>query len=335
MSWNDFEHQVWKTLKNIELHNNSRFVLAISGGLDSMALLEVMLQIKPQAEFKVAYFHHGEVVVNEAVASGTDEDADQASDEVLKLQKYRDDVGDLIQKHLSRFPNHQIQFITEKSEVLLKTEQQMRESRWSFLKKVANDSQPILTAHHLDDWVETLTLKLIRGVGPDGFVNFKMWDGVVFRPFLQTMKSDLQAYVQEKNISYLEDPSNKSDQYLRNWLRLEWFKSLDEKNPLGYQNYSRSLLRLQQALIEKDEFNLQFLTHDGVTGLDRNWYFSLSSHNQLRALALYLRHHSIFNFTQGQLEEIKKRLDKNQKDLTFNSTHVKWVINALQIMIEY
>jgi len=55
--------------------------------------------------------------------------------------------------------------------------------------------------------------------------------------------------------------------------------------------------------------------------------------DQLRGLALFLKSHQIHNFTSGQLEEIKKRLDNNQKDITFEILGKKWVINASQIML--
>lgn len=316
MAWTNFEHQIWKTLKKYDLDQQNDFILAVSGGVDSMALLEVMLSVKPQARFTVAYYHHG-----------PSDDVEQAN--------YRNRCAELIVKTLIKFPEAQIHFKTEKSLVQLTSEASFREARWKFIKNLRTEAQPILTAHHLDDWVETLTLKLIRGVGPEGFTGFRQWDGTIFRPFLECHKADLQSYTTERKVEFIEDPSNQSDHYLRNWLRNEWFRMLDEKNPSGYQNYSRSLLRLQQSLETNQSFQLQFFNDDSTAGLDRSWYFGLSEPDQIRALSLFLRHHSIFNFTGGQLEEVKKRLDKNQKDLTFTVISVKWVINATQIMLAF
>lgn len=317
MAWTNFEHQLWKTLKKYELENEAHFVLAVSGGIDSMALLQAMVTVKPQAHFTVAYFHHGDA-------------------ETETQTQYRNRCEQIIRKTCEELSSSvKIEFQTARAIEKLTSEASMRDARWDFLKSLVTENQPILTAHHLDDWVETLTLKLIRGVGPDGFINFKAWDGVVFRPFLECHKSDLKTYIDSKNTKYIDDPSNESDHYLRNWLRNEWFRSLDEKNPSGYQNYSRSLLQLQQSLVEKQGFSLQFYQNKTELGLDRSWFFSLSDEYQLKALALFLRHHSIFEFTQGQLKEIKKRLDKNQKDLTFTIIHVKWVINATQIMLAF
>ncbi|MBC7465753.1 MAG: tRNA lysidine(34) synthetase TilS [Bdellovibrio sp.] len=316
MAWSNFEHQLWKTLKQHDLDQETHFVLAVSGGIDSMALFESMATVKPQAQLTVAYFHHG------------------VSDHPTQTD-YRNQCERVIRQACERFSTVKIEFKTEQSKTKLLSEASMREARWNFLKSLTSENQPILTAHHLDDWVETLTLKLIRGVGPEGFTSFKAWDGVVFRPFLECHKAELKEYIDSKHIEFIEDPSNESDHYLRNWLRHEWFRSLDEKNPSGYQNYSRSLLQLQQSLVSNQSFSLQFYQNKTELGLDRNWFFSLSNEYQLKALALFLRQHRIFDFTQGQLKEINKRLDKNQKDLIFTVIHVKWVINATQIMLAF
>lgn len=314
MAWSNFEHLIWNTLKKHELDLRDEFILAVSGGLDSMAMLEVMQAIKPQAKLIVAYYHHGD----------TDDEAQK---------NYRDQCQDLIQKAVTSNPN--IIFKTQKSSAILNSEAEFRDARWSFLNSLQTANQPILTAHHRDDWVETLTLKMIRGVGPDGFLAFKAWDGRVFRPFLECGKADLKQYLDSKNRSFLEDPSNQSLDYLRNWVREIWFPMLDEKNPSGYQNYSRSMLRIQQNLQDANEFSLHFHDENGVSGLDRMWFFSLGETQQLKALAQFLRYNQIFQFTEGQLKEIKKRLDKNQKDLTFTLINIKWVINATQIVLEF
>ena len=312
MSWTDLEHTIWKNLKDAGLDQKPSYFLAISGGMDSMALLHLMLRLKPQSQLKVAYYNHGIT-------------AD------LKQNEFRIQCLDLIKNFCDS--NENIEFVTEESRVSLSSEAEMRSARWAFLNKHKINNEPVITAHHLDDWTETLTLKLIRGVGPEGFTAFKIWDGQIFRPFLQTSKKELSQYVNQQKITWLEDPSNESDLYLRNWLRNTWFKSLDDKNPSGYLNFSRSLLRLCQELDQNQPFELQFFRNSPELGLDRQWYISLTDKLQLKALSLFIRHHSILDVTAGHLAEIQKRLDKNQKDITFTLAHVNWVINETQIVL--
>ncbi len=312
MAWTDLEHSVWKVLKDAGLEQRQRYFLAISGGVDSIAMLQIFLRLRPTAQLTVAYYHHG-----------------PSSDN--SLQAFRDSCLKLLESFCKSHSS--IYFVSHRSDSELPSEAAMRSARWSFLRANSLPGEPIITAHHLDDWTETLTLKLIRGVGPDAFTAFKIWDGHIFRPLLETTKQMIVAYAEAQKLNWCDDPSNSSDHHLRNWLRLEWFKSLDDKNPSGYENYSRSLLRLCQALDQNQTFALQFFNNSPELGLDRLWYFSLTDRLQLKALALFLRHHSISNVTTGHLAEIQKRLDKNQKDITFMLAHVKWVINETQIVL--
>lgn len=308
--WNNFEHQVWSQLKKYNLENASSYLIAVSGGLDSMVLLEVMLRLRPQALLRAAYFHHG-----------------PCSPEQLK---FRNKALQLVKHKISA----SIEFVTAQSEIELKTEAEMRTARWQFLQHVRRQDEAIITAHHLDDWTETALLKMIRGTSLEGISAFKTWNSNIFRPFLRLSKSELLNYGRDQKVQWIEDPSNKSEDYLRNWLRENWLKELESKQSGAVANLSRSLLQIIEQYEMNSTFDLIF--HQAVVsqGLDRSWYMGLSEADQLKALALYLKTQQIFKFTRGQLEEIRKRLDKNQKEITFTLIDRKWVVNALQIMLE-
>ncbi|MEQ1722847.1 MAG: ATP-binding protein, partial [Pseudobdellovibrio sp.] len=147
-------------------------------------------------------------------------------------------------------------------------------------------------------------------------------------------KSELLDYAQKQNIDWNTDPSNLDESYLRNWIRENWLKQLDEKVNLGSKNLAKSFFRIADLIAEHSTFELEIDEKSDGFALSRGWYVSLSKADQLRALSLYLKKHQIFNFTTGQLEEIRKRLDKNQKDITFELLARKWVINASQIMLQ-
>ncbi len=314
-NWTDLEHQSWRQLKELGLSEHNNFVLAISGGLDSMVLLEVFARVKPAAQLKVAYFHHGSCMSD-------------------SQKSHRDRAQELVQKKVFSLNKHNITFHTSRSETQLESEEEFRRARWEFLRglKAANDV--LVTAHHLDDHFETLLLKLLRGTALDGFTAFKMWNHDVFRPLLQHTKVELAAYAAERELTWEEDPSNGESHYLRNWVRDVWLKGLDEKIEGGSKNLAKSLMRVVQAADLSGSFELVFEPQGEEKALGRIWYMSLIKANQLRALSLFLKRRQIFDFTGGHLDEIRKRLDKNQKDITFELLGRKWVINASQIMLE-
>lgn len=317
--WTSLEHHVWKKLKEFSLETHDNFILAISGGLDSMVLLEVLVNLKPQANFKVAYYHHG-------------------PSNFKSQEEFRDRAYEVVQQRVQSFNKKNVIFVGGRSSNELLSEDKMRSARWSFLRGLVHSNEVVVTAHHLDDRLETMLLKMIRGTSIDGLFSFKIWNHEILRPFLETTKQDLLVYAQTAELYWVEDPSNSEDHYLRNWVREKWLKDLDEKLPAGSKNLSKSLLRINEFVGEvKGEgqsLELELGLNTDATGLNRQWFVSLSRENQLRSLALFLKKHQMYNFTSGQLKEIQKRLDKNQKDIKFELLGRKWVINASQIMLQ-
>jgi tRNA(Ile)-lysidine synthase len=314
-SWNGFEHRVWNSFKEFDLNRRESFVVACSGGLDSMVLLDLICRLKPQAEIKVAHFHHG-----------------PAKDQ--KQLQFRDQALECVKHKISTLNHSNLKLYFEKSEILLNSEEEMRNARWAFIRSCRESDEPILTAHHLDDWFETLMLKMLRGTSLDGLQTFQFWNQEILRPFLNNSKSDLKQQATDRKIEWVEDPSNQSESYLRNWLREKWFKDLESQYPGALQNFSLSMQRVMEEATQVSHFEIQLVEQQSKLGLNRAWYTGLSRPQQIRALALYLKSQQIFDFTLGQLQEINKRLDKNQKDITFVILQRKWVINASQIMLD-
>lgn len=166
-----------------------KYIVAVSGGVDSMVLLDVMRQAGNH-ELIVAHFDHGirpdshldaEFVSNVAKYHG------------LPFETKREDLG------------------PSASEVLA------RERRYAFLHELAEKYDArIATAHHLDDLVETVVINITRGTGWRGVA---VLDSKVIRPLIDTEKSELINYARRNNIPWREDPTNASDAYLRNRIR--------------------------------------------------------------------------------------------------------------------
>lgn len=314
--WTDFEHSIWKKLKAFSLHEKESFILAVSGGLDSMVLLQVMQSLKPKAQLIVAHYHHG-----------PSHDSD--------LLNYRDNTFKLVEQVCAE---KKLIFISGKSSEILSSEDSMREKRFTFFAEVQK-SYPeaiLTTAHHKDDLLETWLLKMVRGAGPESLKNFAFWNQKILRPLLDFEKKELKQYANSHGVIWLDDPSNAQNDYLRNWLRNEWLKQLSDKIPGSLVNLTDSLGRLIAEIDSFDENSV--INYDSPTPT-KGWVlrheFLLMGHSErLTTLAKLLRGLGQRDFSQGQLEEVVKRLDKNQKDLIFSIAGVNWFINAQQIMVE-
>lgn len=115
------------------------------------------------------------------------------------------------------------------------TEAAAREARYRVLIHGLEPGERLLTAHHRDDQVETLLLRLLRGAGPHGLASIeprrRCGPGWLVRPLLDVGRSDLEAYAREHTLAWLEDPANTDTSFDRNFLRHRVLPLLRERWP--------------------------------------------------------------------------------------------------------
>jgi tRNA(Ile)-lysidine synthase len=304
--WLDLEHHLWQELKEQDLVDK-KILVGFSGGVDSLALLWALHRVK-KTEVEACYVHHG-------------------AGENLS---YRDLAENFCRKFCA---DHGISFYVQKNlKQNLNSEAELRDFRHSALEELRKQTSAdfLALAHHREDLLETRLLRLIRGTGPQGLEAMRVLQGKLFRPLLRVSKKELQEYLTKFSYEAIEDPSNQDLNPLRNWLRQEWLVALENRQPGGVNSLGRSLEILAESLEEstlpKDLFQADFIS--------RAHYLALSKPQQKQALAKFLLEMGTQNFSQSHLEEIQKRLDNPQKDLTFRVSGVEWVINAQQIRVQ-
>ncbi len=202
------------------LLGKERVLIAVSGGLDSMALLDIMARLAPtlQLELAVAHFDHG--LRGEASQEDAAFVVEQAKLRGLKTYVGRGDVKKLA------------------SQLRLSLEDASRKARYQFLERVARKHAygVVFTAHNANDNAETLLLNLIRGTGVRGMAAIpplrRLAEGVFLgRPLLGSERGDLEIYVSEMQVDWHEDITNRSPQFTRNRVRHELLPALLEFNP--------------------------------------------------------------------------------------------------------
>lgn len=168
-----------------------KFLLAVSGGVDSVVLLDLMLRSRPSRDVTVAHVDHGIR-------------AESANDArfVQALAKVRG-----------------VNFVKTKLELGPKaSEEAARAGRYEFLFNQATQAgAKIVTAHHGDDAIGSIAINLRRGTGWRGLAVMNR-AGIV-RPLLGWQKSQMYRYACRRRLEWVEDESNQSPQYLRNRLR--------------------------------------------------------------------------------------------------------------------
>ena len=167
----------------------TKYVVAVSGGVDSVVLLDMLSRV-PGHDIIVAHFDHG----------------------------IRDDSSDDARFVEGLARHYGYTFETKREELGSKASEDLaRRRRYAFLRKIADAyGARIVTAHHADDVLETIAINLHRGTGWRGLA---VLDSEIVRPLLQTTKAELLHYANTRNLSWYQDSTNSSDAYLRNRLR--------------------------------------------------------------------------------------------------------------------
>ncbi len=208
-----------------------KIILAISGGVDSMVLLDMVSKgliksIKP-SQTVVAHFDHG----------------------------IRDDSKETARIVQTRAQELGLEFVLGQGDLGPKSsEERARKSRHDFLKKVQADygAKSIVTAHHQDDVVETMILNILRGTGWRGLVSLRQ-DEVYVRPLLSATKSELMDYAIKNRLVWHEDSTNADTNLKRNYVRLRLIPSLLAADGSAYQKLVNINKRLSKIRDEADQ----------------------------------------------------------------------------------
>lgn len=167
----------------------STYVVAVSGGVDSVALLDMMSRLTEHS-LVVAHFDHG-------IRPDSADDAtfvrELATRYGLPFESRREELGSQA------------------------SEEKARTRRYHFLQSVAKKyGAKIVTAHHMDDLIETIAINMKRGTGWRGLA---VLDSEIVRPLLDITKMDVIEYARRHELEWREDSTNATDTYLRNRIR--------------------------------------------------------------------------------------------------------------------
>lgn len=205
----------------------STYLLALSGGCDSVALLRIMIELN----YHVAAVHCNFQLRN----------AESKRDEMFCEGLCRS----------LKVPFHRVYFDTKAYASLhhVSIEMAARELRYDYFEKLRKDisADDILVAHHQDDNIETALLNLIRGTGIQGLLGMKPKNGHIIRPLLSVSRKEIEQYLSSIHQDYVTDSSNLVADVMRNKIRLEVIPLLKTLNPSVSDNISTTIKHLNEA----------------------------------------------------------------------------------------
>ncbi len=221
------------------LQPDDTVIVAISGGADSTALLDLLNRLSEyNLKLIAAHLNH--------CLRGNDSDADE---EFCRRLAARYSVP---------FESRRINIRELARTGQLNLEDAGRRARISFLDELRakHDGSAIAMAHHADDQAETLLMRLLRGSGMTGLsgMGYRNSRGYI-RPLLETTRHEIEQYLRERGLSWCEDASNQDTIYLRNRIRHELLPLLEQYNPA-----IRTSLAATASILHDDEAVLVELT---------------------------------------------------------------------------
>ncbi|WP_413110912.1 tRNA lysidine(34) synthetase TilS [Thaumasiovibrio sp. DFM-14] len=291
-------------------HQGSTLLLALSGGLDSRVMLDLLAryqQLHPDVHCRAVHIHHG-------LSANADAWANQC-------QQWCDGYGiALTVLRVTVDPSNG------------GVEQAARQARYSALALEMDAKTVLLTAQHRDDQCETVLLALKRGSGPKGLsampVVAPFAQGSHLRPLLKNVtRRELELYATEQHLSWVEDESNQDSRYERNFLRHDVVPLLTQRWP----DFSAAVSRSAQLCAEQEQLLDLLLADKLEAAMDERGTLNcepLCAQPRLmqrQLLRRWLQYHRIQMPTQRQLEQILQDviLAKSDANPAFQLTGVQ------------
>ncbi|QQX75884.1 MULTISPECIES: tRNA lysidine(34) synthetase TilS [Aequorivita] len=290
-------------IKDIEIHfsflKEKKLLIACSGGLDSVVLTHLM----KRSGFQIALAH-----CNFSLR-GKESDDDEMF--VIGLAKQLE-----IPVFAETFDTK-----TFAREHKISTQIAARELRYAWFAEILKDFKYdyLLTAHHLDDDLETFFINLSRGTGLNGLTGIPKQNNKIIRPLLNFSKEEISKFANENSLKWREDSSNKKTDYLRNKLRLEMLPKFKETNEAILKNFQKTQQNLQdsQSLIDDYMALVYKLT---VTEAENSYNINIPKILELPHTDALL-YQLLFDFGFTEWKDVSNLLDAQTGKQVFSKTH--------------
>lgn len=305
--------------KNQLLRPDRKYLVALSGGADSVALLLTLHELGYQTEACHCNFH---------------------------LRGEESDRDELFCVHLCQqlgIPLHRIHFDTHTYAELHKESIELaaRNLRYNYFEQLRKDVETdgICVAHHQDDSVETVLINLIRGTGLQGLTGISPKNGFILRPLLCIDRKAILEFLAERKQEYVTDSTNLVDDVVRNKIRLNIIPMLKEINPAVCNNIAATARYVEGAVKTLDSYFAESLKNtrnangseikveNDCKEISKEWILSQGSSEYALYYAL-----SPFGFTGKVIGEILESIHNVGK--TWRSASHRLLIDRETLLVE-
>jgi tRNA(Ile)-lysidine synthase len=290
-----------------DLRGAAHVAVALSGGRDSVALLDAAVALASRHALRISaiHVHHG---------------LSQHADRWLRF------CAELCERRGIGFTERRVEVVRASRKSV---EAEARRARYAALAEVATAAgiDAILLAHHQDDQAETVLLQLLRGAGPAGLAAMPHArtdaNGIVWsRPLLDVPRIAIDAYVRERGLAWVDDDSNADARYARNALRLRIAPALASLAPGYPATVARSAALQADAVALADDLAAldARAAFDGAT-LERAILSALPPHRARNVLRWFLRERGLPAPSAARLDAMYAQLAAARADARIRAPH--------------
>lgn len=254
-----------------------KYILAVSGGVDSMVLLD-LLRKKPELDLVVAHFDHG-----------------------IRDNSYTD--AELVKKTARGYG---LEFELGEGKLGKGTsEETARDARYKFLEKIKTKykADGIITAHQQDDVIETALINILRGTSPMGIIAITA-NKKLTRPLLSVSKAEILKYAKANKLIWHEDETNADTKYLRNYIRKNVTSKLSDAQKIEIFNNIDKVAKIQKTKNETMDKIASKLSSDGK--IDRQLFALLPSNVGAELVAKWMRESGFRQFDKKMVDKVNQ-----------------------------
>lgn len=222
------ENKVKKKIKQLVGNDNCKFILTVSGGADSIAMLDIFASLN--YNYIIAHCNFN--------LRGAESDRDEAY------------VREMAAKYNAEIFVNSFETELYAKENSLSIEMAARDLRYTWFNslRIEQSCDYIVVAHHMGDVAETMLINMMRGTGLRGLTGIAEKVGRIIRPFLAWGRDDILHYLKTKNIDYCNDSTNDTTDYTRNKIRHNIIPHFQEINP----SFLKTMLENSQRMAEAE-----------------------------------------------------------------------------------
>ena len=291
------KNKIISRIKSLSHKNDSlHFLLAVSGGIDSMVMLDFFLKNQSNLNFKISVCH-----INHNYHSKS-----------LKMSK-------IVLNYCNKNNIEYFNVVLKKQILNNNIESQLRKKRYNGLEKVRKSigADYIVTAHHFDDQIETALMRILNSSSLDSIMGIKTLNNIIFRPLIDISKDEINLYATKNKIVYGVDPTNSDISLTRNFLRKKVVPLLEKIKPnlaIPFKDLGNKIDDVKDVIdFSTNQFmNSEYIKIDKeIVYIDKNYFLGLPFLMQVSILRIIASEKRKFYFSKNLLRELKAFLRKN------------------------